>query len=134
MQTDATPLSRTARPGAGGERRERLAAGGALLGAGLSSACCILPLGLFMLGVGGSWIGTLTSLAPYQPFFLIPTLGILAYGYWRVYGRPASVCAADGACARPLPRRLVELSLWVSTALVAAAAAFPWLAPFLLGV
>ncbi len=113
--------------------RERFAAGGALFGAVMSSACCILPPGLFMLGIGGTWIGTLTSLAPYEPFFLIPTLGVLAYGYWRVYGAPARACAA-GTCARPLPRRLVEGSLWLSTVLVAAAAAFPWLAPVLLGL
>ena len=114
--------------------KDRLAAGGALFGAFMSSVCCILPLGLFLLGVGGTWIGTLTSLAPYQPFFLVPTVVILAYGYWRVYGRPAGRCEGDAACARPLPRRMVVLSLWLSTVLVAAAAAFPWLAPLLLGL
>ncbi len=134
MRDEASGTAAIETASSGLDGKERLAAGGALLGAFMSSVCCILPLGLFMLGVGGSWIGTLTSLAPYQPFFLIPTLGILAYGYWRVYGRPASACAVDGACARPLPRRLVVLSLWVSTALVAAAAAFPWFAPLLLGL
>jgi len=34
---------------------------------------------------------------------------------------------------RPLPGRIVKLALWLATALVAAAIAFPYIAPMLLG-
>ncbi len=115
-----------------GKRREKLTAVGALFGAVLSSSCCLVPLLLISLGVGGSWIGTLTSLAPYQPFFLIPTLAILAYGFWHVYGRSSAACGEGDACARPLPRRFMEFALWLATLLVVAAILLPRLALFLI--
>ncbi len=113
--------------------RQRLAAVGGMLGALAASSCCILPLALFSLGVGGAWIGNLTALAPWQPVFVVITVGFLGYGYWLVYRRP-KLCGEDEACARPLPNRLVKVGLWTATALVAAALAFPHVAPVLLGV
>jgi mercuric ion transport protein len=109
----------------------RLAAIGGVLGALAASSCCILPLALFSLGVGGAWMGNLTALAPYQPIFAAFTLAVLGFGFWRVYGaRPA--CAADEACARPLPRRMVKAGLWFATVLTGAALAFPFVADALL--
>lgn len=110
-----------------------LAAAGGLLGALAASSCCILPLALFSLGAGGAWIGKLTALAPYQPVFVAITLGLLGYGYWQVYRKPAVACADGEACAQPLPSQLVKAGLWTATALVAAALAFPYVAPTLLG-
>ncbi|WP_418157840.1 mercuric transporter MerT family protein [Benzoatithermus flavus] len=115
--------------------RQELAAAGGLLGALAAASCCLLPLALFSLGIGGAWIGNLTALAPYQPIFVAITLALLGYGFWLVYGRPRRACT-DGtaACARPLPQRWVKATLWVATALVAAALAFPYVAPRLFGV
>lgn len=115
------------------ESRKTWVAGGGILGAIAASSCCILPLVLFSLGIGGAWIGNLTALAPYQPIFVVITLGFLGYGYWLVYRKPKAACADESACARPLPNRIVELALWFATALVAAAIAFPFVAPTLLG-
>ncbi len=114
------------------DRRSRWLAGGGVVGAVVSSSCCIVPLVLFGLGIGGAWIGNLTALAPYQPIFIAITLAMLGYGYYLVYRRPAAACAADAACARPMPRRLVKFGLWSATLLVAAAIAFPFAAPVLL--
>src|SRR5262244_3616944 len=108
------------------------AAAGGILGALAASSCCILPLALFMLGIGGAWIGNLTALAPYQPIFFTATAGCLGIGYYLVYRQPKAVCA-DGNCARPLPKRGVKAVLWAATALVLAAVAFDYLAPALLG-
>lgn len=107
------------------------AAAGGILGGLASISCCILPLILFVLGVSGAWIANLTALEPYQPMFFTATAGCLVFGFVRVYRRPDLGCA-EGACARPLPRRLVKGALWTATALVAAAVAFRYLAPFLL--
>lgn len=120
-------------PGPNSEGRKPWVAAGGILGAIAASSCCILPLVLFSLGVGGAWIGNLTALAPYQPIFVVITLGFLGYGYWLVYRKPKAECAEAAACARPLPNRIVKLSLWLATALVAAAIAFPYVAPILLG-
>jgi mercuric ion transport protein len=108
-----------------------LAAAGGVLGALAASSCCILPLALFTLGIGGAWIGNLTALEPYQPIFFAATAGFLGVGYYLVYRQPKVVCA-DGTCVRPLPSRVVKAALWVATALVFAAAAFNYLAPLLL--
>ncbi len=110
-----------------------LAAGG-LLGALTASSCCILPLVLFSLGVGGAWIGNLAGLSPYQPIFVAITLGFLGAGFYLVYRRPKVACAEGRACARLFPSRLTKVGLWTATALVTAALAFPYVAPALLGV
>src|SRR5262245_33531668 len=69
--------------------RQRLVAAGGILGALAASSCCIIPLVLFSLGIGGAWIGTLTALAPYKPFFVAGTTGVLGYGFYLVYRKPA---------------------------------------------
>jgi mercuric ion transport protein len=113
------------------ERGQGLMAVGGLLGALAASSCCLLPLVLFGLGVSGAWIGKLTQLAPYQPFFIAATIACLGYGYWLVY-RSSKLCAGGEACARPLSIRLVQLGLIVATVLVIAAIGFDVLAPLLL--
>ena len=105
---------------------------GGLLGALVASSCCLLPLVLFGLGVSGAWIGNLTQLAPYQPFFIAATVACLGYGYWLVYRSSKVACAGGEACARPLSNRLVQLGLIVATVLVIAAIGFDFLAPLLL--
>jgi mercuric ion transport protein len=111
---------------------QRLMAAGSLFGALAASSCCIVPLLLFGLGVSGAWIGNLTRLAPYQPYFIAATLGFLGAGYWLVFQDSKTVCVAGEACARPLPRRLVKAALVVATLLVLAALGFDFLAPLFL--
>jgi mercuric ion transport protein len=112
--------------------RQHLVAAGGILGALAASSCCIVPLILFSLGIGGAWIGNLTALAPYQPFFVAVTAGLLGYGFYLVYWKPRRACVDSAACARPIPNRLVRLALWIATALVIAAFAFDRIAPLLL--
>jgi mercuric ion transport protein len=113
-------------------RTQKLVAAGGILGAIAASSCCIAPLVLFSLGISGAWIGNLTALAPYQPYFIAATLACLGYGYWLVY-RPSKVMCAEGsACARPLPNHFVKAGLILATVLVAGAMAFDLLGPLLL--
>lgn len=102
---------------------------GGVLAALAASSCCILPLVLFSLGISGAWIGNLTQLAPYQPYFIAATAGFLGYGYWLIYRASKVACAGDKACARPLPSRLTRAGLVLATALVIAAIGFNLLAP-----
>lgn len=113
-------------------RRQRLVVAGGILGALAASSCCVVPLLLFGLGLGGAWIANLTALAPYKPLFVAATAGLLAYGFYSVYWKTKRACAGDAACARPLPNRLVKTGLWIATALVVIAFAFDYLAPMLL--
>jgi len=105
---------------------------GGLLGGLAASACCILPLVLFSLGVSGVWIANLTQLAPYQPYVIVATLACLGGGYWLVYRASRKACAEGEACARRLPNRLVTIGLVIATGLVIAALAFDALAPIFL--
>src|SRR5215831_12852461 len=114
------------------QRQQRLMAAGSLAGALAASSCCILPLVLFSLGVSGAWIGNLTQLAPYQPFFIAATIACLGYGYWLVYRSSKVACAGGKACARPLSNWLVQVGLIVATVLVIVAVGVDFLAPLLL--
>lgn len=113
------------------QARARLVVAGGIVGALAASSCCLLPLALFTLGVSGAWIGNLTALAPYKPYFVPVTIGLLGYGYCLVYLRPKRACAG-ASCAHPLSDRLVKLGLWIATVLVASALAFDFVAPLLL--
>jgi mercuric ion transport protein len=112
--------------------RQRLIAIGGVFGALAASSCCIVPLILFSLGIGGAWISNLTALAPYKPIFVAGTAGLLGYGFYLIYWKPRRACAEGTACARPISNRLVRVALWIATALVIAAFAFDHVAPLLL--
>ncbi|RXG90399.1 mercuric transporter MerT family protein [Bradyrhizobium zhanjiangense] len=112
--------------------RQRVVAVGGILGALVASSCCIVPLILFGLGIGGAWIGNLTALAPYQPLFVAGTAGVLGYGFYLVYWKPRQACVDGAVCARPISNRIVKLALWLATLLVLAAFAFDYVAPLLL--
>ena len=109
--------------------KTRLIAAGGILGALAASSCCVVPLVLFSLGISGAWMGNLTALTPYKPYFIALTLALLGYGYYLVYRKPKVACADGAACAKPLPNRVVKGSLWFATALVLIAFAWPLIIP-----
>jgi mercuric ion transport protein len=111
------------------ERKAGLLAAGGVVGALLASSCCIVPLLLVTLGVSGAWIGSLSALERYNPYFLAFTLIFLAGGFWHVYGRQQPVCNDDGFCARPVSSRFTKSALWGGTILVALAMTLRWWAP-----
>jgi mercuric ion transport protein len=111
---------------------QKLAAAGGIIAALAASSCCILPLALFGLGISGAWIGNLTQLAPFQPFFIAATLACVGTGYWLVYRSSKLACGDGAACARPPPNKFVKVALIVATAIVLMAWAFDYLAPYLL--
>jgi mercuric ion transport protein len=110
-------------------RTQRLLTVGGVLAALAASSCCIVPLALFGLGVSGAWIGNLTQLAPYQPYFIAATAACLGGGYWLRYRSRKMACAEGEVCTRPLPNRLVRFGLILATVLVIGALVFDFLAP-----
>jgi len=103
-----------------------LAAGG--IAAILASACCLGPLVLVSLGLGGAWIGNLTALERFRPVFVGAALVALFFAYRRIF-RPAAECKPGEVCARPQPKRAYKLMFGVVAALVVVALAFPYIAP-----
>jgi mercuric ion transport protein len=111
---------------------QKLAAGGGVLGALAASSCCLVPLALFGIGVGGAWIGYLTRLAPYQPYFLGIAVLCLGLGLWLQRRSRRAVCTEGEICARPLPSRIVKTGFVVAGILIVAVLALDLLVPFFL--
>lgn len=107
--------------------RGALATGG--VAAILASTCCLGPLVLVMLGFSGAWIGNLTMLEPYRPFFIGAALVALFIAYRRIF-RPVQACKPGEVCAIPQVRGSYKLMFWTVVALVLAAIAFPFVVPF----
>ena len=112
--------------------RQRLLAGGSLLGALAASSCCLVPLALFGLGVSGAWIGYLTRLAPYQPYFLAVAAACLALGIWLRHRSNQIACSGTEICARPMADRVVTIGFVFAIMLISAALGLGFLGPLFL--
>lgn len=117
------------------ERRlEAATLGGALISALGASACCLGPLVLAALGIGGA--GLLVKLEPWRPWLTGVTLALLGAGFHLSYRRVPRPAAEEGgacACEHPRASRAGRRMLWVATGGVVAFLAFPYLAPILFG-
>lgn len=111
--------------------RGRLLAAGSISGALVASSCCIVPLLLVTLGVSGAWLGNLTALEAYKPYFLAVTALFLAGGFWHVYLKPKRACGKRSHCARPTSGRITRSVLWISAVLALLAATVNLWAPLL---
>ncbi len=112
-----------------GAPKKRIAATGSVIGAILASSCCIVPLLLVTLGVSGAWIGSLSALEPYKPWFAAVTMLFLGIGFWQVYWKPKQECEEGSYCASPKSDRVVKIALWSATLLVALALTIDYWAP-----
>jgi len=108
--------------------RERTGSGALFVGglaAILASTCCLGPLILVALGLSGAWIGNLTRLEPYRPFFIAAALVALFLAGRHIF-RPAQTCNPGEVCAVPRTRRIYKLFFVTVCVLVVIALAFPY--------
>jgi mercuric ion transport protein len=110
--------------------------GAAIVAAFASSLCCIGPLVLAALGLGGA--GLLVKLEASRPYLAALTVGLLGAGFYLTYRRPRPAGPnASGSpacdCAVPTAHRFGRVALWVATVVVAVFLAFPYLAGILFG-
>jgi mercuric ion transport protein len=82
-----------------------------------ASVCCVGPLVLLALGISGAWIGNLTALEPYRPFFIGLTLLFLGLAFRKLYLVPRT-CAPGKACDEPRVIRRQRLTFWAVAALL----------------
>ena len=116
-------MSETNPPAETGSNRASLfAAVAAAIGASL---CCVAPLVLLALGIGGTWISNLTALEPYRPIFIGITVVFLYLAFRKLYIVPRK-CAAGDACAIPATLRNQRIIFWVVTVVLVALLAFPY--------
>ena len=105
--------------------RARLLNAGAIGSAIAASICCLGPLLLAVLGLGGGAL--LLKFEPYRPYFLVATAGLLGGAFYFIYRRPPpEACEPGSVCARPSSRRGQKIALWIVTVLVVLIAAFPY--------
>lgn len=109
------------------------ASASSIVSAILASACCLGPLVLALLGLGGA--GALVALKPYQPYFVALTVLLLGTGFYLTYRKPRPALATEGspecACPAPTTRRAGAITLWIATILVVSFLVFPMLAPYI---
>ena len=96
-----------------------------------ASVCCVGPLVLLTLGIGGAWIANLTALEPMRPWFIAATLLFLSLAFRRLYLQP-QVCEPGALCAEPIVLKRQRLLFWVVSLVLLALLSVPWLAPFFL--
>lgn len=94
----------------------------------LASTCCVLPLVLVLVGIGGAWMSQLVALKPVTPWFIALTLAALAWAAYLLF-RPAAACSIDDGAAcetsRPVVRRIfIGCAVFIALLLL-----FPLIAP-----
>ncbi|MBT9612436.1 MAG: mercury transporter MerT [Burkholderiales bacterium] len=99
------------------------------LGAIGASACCVLPLVLLTLGIGGAWVAQLTKLEPYRPIFVLITLIFLVLAWRKLYRAPQA-CDASKPCANDKIIARQRALFWISVLPLVALLVFPWFAPY----
>lgn len=94
-----------------------------------ASVCCVGPLVLLSLGIGGAWIANLTALEPMRPWFIAATLLFLGLAFRRLYVQPR-VCEPGAMCADPIVLKRQRLIFWIVALMLVALLSVPWVAPF----
>ncbi len=102
---------------------------GAVLAAIGASACCVGPLLLLSLGIGGAWMSTLTSMEAVRPFFMILTLLFIWGGFMKLYLNTDD-CEEGVVCASNQVIHRQRQIFWIGSIAILLLLAFPWYAPY----
>lgn len=107
---------------------------GAVLAAIGASACCVGPLLLISLGIGGAWMSALTSMGTVRPIFIELSLIFIGLGYRKLYLLPenckeGNTSATAPSCALPEVKHNQRLIFWIGSTLSLLLLTFPWVAP-----
>ncbi|QNI38034.1 mercury transporter MerT [Edaphobacter sp. 4G125] len=103
--------------------------GSVLTGIG-ASACCVGPLLLLSLGIGGAWITHLTALEPFRPVFIVLTVVFLGLAFRSLYLTPKD-CSVGNKCVADQTRNVQRVLFWVLAPVVLIFVASPWILPLL---
>ena len=96
-----------------------------------ASVCCVGPLVLLALGIGGAWIAHLTALEPLRPWFIAATFLFVGLAFRRLYFQQPA-CEPGDACARSSVLKRQRLIFWIVALVLLALLSVPWLAPLFL--
>src|SRR6266700_1346552 len=90
--------------------------GGMLASIG-ASACCVGPLLLLSLGIGGAWIGNFTALEPFRPVFIVLVLAFLGLAFRNLYLLDR-ICYSGTTCAADRTRKAQRIIFWIAAPLL----------------
>jgi mercuric ion transport protein len=100
---------------------------GILSGIG-ASLCCVAPLLLLSLGLGGAWVSGLTVFEPLRPVFILLTLLFVGLAFRKLYLIPRT-CEPGKPCADDTVLRRQRLIFWITAVPLLGLLSFPWFAP-----
>lgn len=103
---------------------------GAVVSAVGASICCVGPLLLLALGIGGAWVGNLTAMEKYRPFWTAATLIFLGLAFLKVYRKPKEEPCCLGNACRPEAGRRSKILLWVVAVFVLGLLFLPYIIPY----
>jgi len=93
-----------------------------------ASICCIGPILLLSLGIGGAWISSLVLFEPYRPIFIGLTLLFLGLAFYRVYIAPRTRDRGSVCCDVRVLKHW-RLGVWITAIIALGLIAVPWFAP-----
>ena len=96
--------------------KDALASGGVLSGlaAFIGASCCVLPLVLINIGLGGAWIASLAFFVNAKPYFLAASFLFIVFAFSAAFW------------GRRKPSRKTLMILGIATVLTGAAYVMPW--------
>ncbi len=93
-----------------------------------ASLCCVAPLVLISLGIGGAWMSTLTTFEPVRPVFLGLAFLFIGLTFHKLY-LTTPTCEPGKPCADDKFIRKQRFIFWGVTIPLLGLLAFPWFAP-----
>ena len=96
---------------------------GALAALG-ATACCLGPLLLVSLGIGGVWLSGLSALEPFRPILIGVAVLFFGVAFHRLYIVPRQ-CAPGETCAVAATLARQRIAFWILLIIAAAMLLFP---------
>ncbi len=104
-------------------KSKNISATGSILTAIAASACCIGPVLLALVGVGG--LGIFGALESYRPYFIGLTIVLLGLAFYLTY-RKKEIACEDGSCKVVKAGKWNKIGVWTSAVIALAAILFPY--------
>jgi len=85
-------------------RKENVAGAGTIVAALLATSCCIGPAVFIISGVSVGFLGNLSFLDAYSPYFMGVAALLLGYSFYKLYLRPVQCSCEDDLRTRRTSR------------------------------
>lgn len=93
-----------------------------------ASVCCVGPLLLVIVGIGGRWVGQLTAMEPYRPYLVALTVTSMGAAFHSLYLAPRK-CGHGDRCANPRVLSRQRRVFWIVAVALVVLLAIPMFAP-----